>query len=253
MTEKVGTNVEIFLLDEKDKVKTAVDAVMDGKIMLLRVGSVFSFILNPNIAGIINKFNILKERHYAQTMSVVCTYEHAKRIVDRNKVNEDFFRISADLCSKVIVRIPVDTTATLPFPYNTQDDTMQFLNFEKAHPIRRAFLEELAVRGCEYVSITSGNLHDAPTIEDFESAKMLAAVFNIKASFLGMHDLETVVADIPEDKCAHNGSYIILSFCNPKAIEVKRLANKTDRAFTERYLQELFKTVHTQTPLTYAL
>lgn len=253
MIEKVSKCIEVFSLNENTEVKAVVDAVMGGNIILLRVGSVFSFILNPNIAGLIDKFNVLKERRKHQTMSVVCTYEQAKQIVDRSRVNEDFFRIPAYLCASVIVRIPVDTTITLPFPYNSQERTMQFLNFDEMHPIRNALREELSVRGCEYLSITSANLHGAPTIEDLEAAKLLAALFNIKASFLGMHDIQTVVADIPSDRNAHKGSYIIVSFCNPNAIEVKRLANKTDMEVTDRYLKELFANIPTQTPLVYAL
>lgn len=253
MIEKIVSNIEVFSLSEKEDIQSAVNAVMDGKITLLRAGSVFSFILNPNIAGLIDRFNILKERHNTQTMSVVCTYEKAKQIVDKKRVNEDFFRLSADFCSKVIVRIPMVDTVNPSFSYNTQDGTVQFLSFEKAHPIRNIFQEELAKRGCEVISITSGNLHGAPTIEDFESAKILAALFNMKSVFLGMPDLQTVVTDIPTDKGGHKGSYIILSFCNKNAIEVKRLANKSDREFTEKYLKELFTKFNFQTPLVYAL
>ena len=253
MTEKVSRYIEVFSLNEKADITSAVDAVMNGRITLLRVGSVFSFVFNPNIAGLADKFNMLKERQTGQLNSVVCTYEQAKQIVDRNRVNEDFFRLSAYFCSRVLVRIPIDGAAAFPFPYNTKDGTMQFLNFAETHPIRNAFREELAARGCEYISITSGNIHGAPTIEDLGSAKMLAALFNIKASFLGMHDVQTVVTDIPADEGAHKGSFAILSFCNPNAIEVKRLANKSDREVTEKYLKELFAKVQTQTPLEYAL
>lgn len=253
MIEQVSKEVEVFSLNDITELKSAVDAVMDGKITLLRVGYVFSFILNPYIEGLACKFNMLKDRQKWQTMSAVCTYRQAKQIVDRSRVNEDFFRITPYLCSKVLVRIPIDITITLPLPYSVEDGTLQFMDFEEAHPIRNAFRKELFNRGCEYISITSGNLHGAPTIGDLESAKMLAALFNIKASFLGMNDIQTVVTDIPADKSAHEGSYIILSFCNPDAIEIKRLANKTDKAFTDNFLKELFAEIHTQTPLIYAL
>ena len=253
MIEKVSKYLEVFSLNEKAEVKSAADAVMNGKITLLRVGPVFSLVYNPKIAGLTNKLNLLKERRKGQLISLACTYEQAKQIVDRDRVNEDFFRIPAYLCGRVLVRIPIDTTIKHPFPYNKKEGNMQFIDFKEGHPFRKAFRDELAARGCEYISITSGNVHGAPTIEDLESAKMLAVLFNIKASFFGISDLQTVVTDIPEDKGAHKGSYIILSFCNPNAIEIKRLANKTDREFTERYLQELFAKIHTQTPLEYAL
>ena len=251
--EKISTYIEVFTLNETSKIEPAVNAVMDGKIILLKLGSVFSFVFDPRIAGLAEKFNVLKNRKDWQSMNVVCTYKQAKQIVDRNRVNEDFFRIPANFCSKVIVRIPIDTTVPLPFQYNLKEGTMQFISFEEEYPILNAFREELAARGCEYTSITSGNVHGAPTIEDLESAKMLATVFNIKASFFGMNDVQTVVIDVPTEKGAHKGSFIIVSFCNPNAIEVKRLANKTDREVTERYLKELFAGVHTQTPLLYAL
>jgi tRNA A37 threonylcarbamoyladenosine synthetase subunit TsaC/SUA5/YrdC len=253
MKENVSKAIEVFSLNELTDIKPAADAVMDGKITILKVGSVFSIIYNPNIAGLTNKICLLKERRKEQLMSVVCTYEQAKQFVDRSRVNEDFFRLSAEFCSKAIVRIPVDPAVTPPFPYCTDEGTVQFLTFETTHPMRNAFKEELAARGCEYISITSGNITGAPTIDDLESAKSLAAVFNIKAEFAGMTDVQTVVTDIPEDEGGHKGSYIILSFCNPNAIEVKRLANKTDRKVTEEYLKKLFAKVQTQTPLVYAL
>ena len=253
MIEKVCTSVEVFTLVEEADIGPAVDMVLSGNITILRVGSVYSIVFDPRVAGLIDKVNVLKDRHKEQLFSLVCTYEQAIELVDRNRVNEDFFRLSARFCGRVIVRIPVDAAGPLPFPYNSDERTLQFLSFEHTHPVRDAFREELAARGCEYLSITSGNIHGAPTIEDLESAKMLAALFNIKASFLGMDDMQTIVTDIPGDTGAHKGSYIILSFCNPAAIEIKRLANKSDREVTERYLKELFADIETQTPLVYAL
>jgi len=251
MIEKVSNDIKVYHLKYAAEIKPVIDAIIDGKIILLKLGSVFSFIFNPNIADLTDKFNLLKARQSSQVLSVVCTYEQAKQIVDKERVNDDFFRIPAYFCSRVIVRIPVDTSSS--FPHDKAEGTMQFLSFEEMHPIHRALREELFARGCEHMLITSGNIHGAPTIEDLESAKMLATLFNIEASFLGMSNVETIVADIPECKGIHKGSYIILSFCNKHAIEVKRLANKVDREVTEKYLKELFANVHTKTPLEYAL
>lgn len=253
MRETVSQYIEVFSLDNIVEAEAAAQAVMEGKITLLRAGAVFSFVLNPNIPGLTEKFNVLKERQEWQTMSVVCTYEQALQIVDKKRINRDFFCLTPSICSKVIVRIPVDASRTLPFSYNSKEGTLQFLSFEQAHPFLNDLRRKLANRGCEYLSITSGNLHGAPTIEDVESAKRLAALFNMKVSFLGMHDMQTVVTDAPAEKSAHRGSYAILSFCNPEAIEVKRLANKSDKEFTERYLKELLGEVHTQTPLEFVL
>jgi len=251
--EKIIETVEIFSLTENSDVTPVADAIMDGNITVLKVGSVYSIVFRPTSSGLKEKTTRLKGRSKGQYMSVVCTYEQAKQIVDRKQVNRDFFSLSEDFCSKILVRIPVDKTITLPFPYNSQEGTLQFLNFGKVHPLRCAFREELASRGCEYISITSGNIHSAPTIEELEPAKMLAVLFNITASFLGIHDTQTVVTDIPTDRGAHKGSFAILSFCNPDAIEIKRLANKVDREVTEKYLEELFTEVNTQTPLVFAL
>jgi len=253
MTEKVSKYIDVFSLNKKTDIEPVADAFMSGKITLLRVGPVFSLIINPNIEGLIDKLNVLKSRQKKQLMSVVCTYEQALKIVDKNRVNKDFFRLNPSFCSKAIIRIPVDTAIAPSFPYNSKEGSLQFLSFEETHPLRSAFSEEVAVRGCGYIAITSGNIGGAPTITDLEPAKDLALLLNLKASFLGMHDIQTVVADIPGDKGTHKGSYVILSFCNPDAIEVKRLANKTDREMTEKLLNELFPEVHTQTPLVYAL
>jgi len=253
MIEKISSSVEIFTLNDKRGVKAAADAVIGGKILLLRVGPVFSFIINPYITDLKNKLNDLKERGKRQVLSAVCTYGQAGQIAGSDRINEDFFKLSPYLCGKIIVRIPVNTQLALPFPYNTEDGTMQFLDFSETHPMRRAFAQELALRGCEYVSITSGNISGAPTIEDLDSAKQLAVLFNLKASFLGMPEVRTAVADIPGDAGGHKGSYCILSFCNPGAVEVKRLTNMGDRDFTDRYLKGLLSDVPMKTPLVYSL
>ena len=186
-------------------------------------------------------------------MSMVCTYGQAKKIVDMKRVNQDLFHLTPEFCGKAIIRIPVEASFAPPFPHDTDEGTAQFLSFEGTHPLRDAFREELATRGCKYIPITSGNISGAPTIEDFESAKKLAAHMRTRASFMGMDGIKTAVIDIPSDKGDHKGSFIILSLCNPKAIEVKRLADKTDRDATEKYLDELLPSVQRQTPLVYAL
>ena len=253
MIENVIQAVEVFSLQDLEDSKPAIDAVMAGKITLLKVGSIFSIVYNPAVTALTEKICLLKERRKEQSMSVVCTYEQAKEFVDKNRVNKDFFRLSASFCSKVILRIPVDPMAALPFSYHMEEETVQFFSFETTHPLRSAFQKTLAARGCEYLSITSGNLSGAPTIEDLESAKLLAAVFNAKASFFGMEDTQTLVTDIPEDRGAHAGSFAILSFCNQNAIEVKRLVNKVDRELTEIHLKKTLAKVHTQTPLVYTV
>jgi len=253
MTEKVSKYIDVFSLKTKADIEPVADAFMGGKIILFRVGPVYSMIINPDITGLIKNLNVLKSRQKKQLMSTVCTYEQALKVVDKNRVNKDFFRLTSSFCGKAIIRIPVDAAIAPSFPYNPEGGSIQFLSFEATHPLRSAFKEEIAVRGCEYIAITSGNINGAPTIDDLETAKELALFLNLKASFLEMHDIKTIVADIPGDKGAHKGSYVILSFCNPDAIEVKRLANKTDREMTEKLLTGLFTELQTQTPLIYTL
>jgi len=253
MIETISNDIEVYTLKDKTDIGPAADAFLCGRITLMKVGSVFSIVYNPNIAGLTEKICVLKGRQNKQFMSVVCTYNQAKRIVDENRVNEDFYRLSPDFSSRAIVRIPVKRNTTLPFPYNEEEGTLQFLDFEKAHSLRNAFREELVSRGCAIIPITSGNIHGASTVEDLESAKRLAALFNMKAAFLDMDTVQTIVVDIPQDKGDHKGSFMIISFCNPYAIEVKRLANKTDRETTERHIAQLLENTIMKTPLLYAL
>ena len=251
MIEKMSAYIDVFTLMEKSDVIYAADAVMSGKITLLNLGSVFTFVIDPIQNGLMDRFNLIKERQDGQILSLACTYEQAKQFVDKERVNQDFFRLSEEFTGRVIVRIPIDQSLTLPFPYNTLDGTTQFLNIAQTHPLRRALIEELTARGCEYLSITSGNVHGAPTVEDLASAKRLAGLVNMKAPFFGMDAMSAVVTDVPGDKAYHNGSYIILSFCNPDAIEVRRLANKSDMYVTKKLLSVLLEGLDLQTPLIY--
>jgi len=253
MIEKICENVEVITLTKNSDVKCAADAIRNGKITLLNLGSVFTFVIDPAQDGLMDKFNLLKERGDRQILSLACTYEQAGNFVDKNRVNQDFFRLSEELASHAIVRIPVDLSLKIPFPYNEKDGTVQFLNIFHTHPMRKALMQELTAGGCEYLSITSGNVHGASTAEDLDSAKRLAALTNIKAAFFGMDSLSTVVTDVPNDKASHKGSYVILSFCNPDQIEIKRLANKADKSVTERHIEKLFEKTDFQTPLVYNL
>jgi SepF-like predicted cell division protein (DUF552 family) len=55
MIERVSKSIEVFSLNEKTDLESAVDAIIDGKIVLMKVGSVFSFVFNPNIANLMDK------------------------------------------------------------------------------------------------------------------------------------------------------------------------------------------------------
>ena len=253
MIEKISAYFDVFTLREKSDVMYAADAIISGKITLLNLGSVFTFVLNPEKESLLSMFNLLKERQEGQILSLACSYTQAKQFVDKERVNPDFFRLSDEFAGRVIIRVPVDQSLDLPFPYNRVDGSTQFLNIAQTHPMRKALIEELTARGCEYLSITSGNVHGAPTVEDLDSAKRLAALINIKAPFFKMDPMCTVVTDVPGDKAYHKGSYVILSFCNPDAIEVRRLSGNNDRQASEDLLDLLFKGLDIQTPLLYKL
>ncbi|MCL2664692.1 MAG: hypothetical protein FWE82_03690, partial [Defluviitaleaceae bacterium] len=239
-------------LDRAADMEAAADAFAGGKIVLLRLGSIYSLIINPQVKDLADKLNLLKERRGDQIMSVVCTSPQAKKNADKSRVNGDFYNLPDDFAGRVIVRIPVAADGPLPFPYHIEKGTMQYLSFEGTHPLRETFGRKIAERGCDYAAITSANIGGAPTIEDIAPAKKLALLFNIKSEFACLN-AQTVVAEIPGDAGGHRGSLAIVSFCNKDAIEVKRLADKNDRRLTEKYLADLFANIKTETPLVYAL
>jgi len=251
MTEYMNVPLDIFSINDAKDVKAATDSLFAGQLSLLRVGSVFSFVLNPYIHGLVDNLNRLKERGKEQFMSIVCTYEQALSLVDTSRVNEDFYNINPFVCSNALIRFPIDTTKDIPFIYNEADGTVQFISFENTNPLRREYKNILYDAGCQYISITSGNVHNAPTIENIHDAKLLAAFMNIKAEFLGIPHQKTTITDIPDDHSLHKGSYIVLSFCNKEQVEIKRLANKGDAALTKNVLPILLKDVVFKTKLVY--
>ena len=244
--------IDIITLRRKSDAANAVKALLAGKILVMKMGSIFGLFFNPQIPNLVDCLNKLKMREITQSLSLICTCAQAKKIADESRINSDFFRITPDMCRKVIVRFPIHTELDWPFPYNTDDGSVQFQSFEESHPILRELQKLLYTKGCPFLSGTSGNIHGSPTVETLADAKRLAVLFNIEASFWGLKT-ETIVVDIPSANGENKGSFPIIGFSNPNAIEVKRLMNKTDRELTERYLTPLLALQKFETPLIYTV
>ena len=244
--------IDIITLRRTADAAKAVNALLAGKILVMKMGSIWGLFFNPQIPHLVDCLNKLKLREVTQSLSLICTCKQAKEMADKERVNRDFFNITPDICRKVIVRFPLNTALNLPFPHNTDDGTVQFQSFETSHPILREIQRLLAVKGCPFLSGTSGNIHGSPTIETLTEAKRLAVLFNIEASFWGLKT-ETAVIDIPAANGKNKGSFPIIGFSNPQAIEVMRLMNKTDRELTERYLTPITEKYRFETPLVYTV
>ena len=244
--------VDIITLRRTSDIAKAVKALLAGKILVMKMGSIWGLFFNPQISHLVDCLNKLKMREVTQSLSLISTCDQAKRIADKGRINNDFFKITPDMCRKVIIRFPVNVNLDLPFPYNTDDSTVQFQSFEASHPLLRELQKVLFINGCQFLSGTSGNIHGSPTIETFSDARRLAVLFNIEASFWNLK-AETVVVDIPAANGENKGSFPIIGFSNPQAIEVKRLMNKNDRELTERYLTPIIISHGFETPLVYTV
>ena len=242
--------VDIITLRRAADAAIAVNALLAGKILIMKMGSIWGLFFNPQIPHLVDCLNKLKMREATQSLSLICTCEQAKKIADKERVNRDFYNITPDICRKVIVRFPLNTAINLPFPHNTDDGTAQFQSFESSHPILREIQRLLNIKGCLFLSGTSGNIHGSPAIETLTDAKRLAVLFNIEASFWELKT-ETIVVDIPSANGRNKGSFPIVGFSNPQAIEVMRLMNKTDRKMTEQYLTPILAEYGFETPLVY--
>ena len=252
MKKNAKEYIDVLTLHRKANVVHVVKALFAGKILIMKMGSIYGLFFNPQIPYLVDHLNKLKMRETTQSISLICTCAQAKKIADTSRVNHDFFKITPDMCRKMIVRFPINISLNLPFPYNKDNGTIQFQSFEAAHPILSELQSLLMIQGCPYLSGTSGNIHGAPTIETLADAKRLAVLFNIEASFWGLKT-ETIVVDIASATGDNKGSFPIVSFENQNAIEVKRLMNKTDRERTEHYLAPIFAEHKFETPLIYAV
>ena len=242
--------IDVITLRKAADATKAANALLAGRLLVMKMGSIWGLFLNPQKAHLAADLNKLKMRDAAQSLSLICACDHAKKIADKERVNRDFFAITPDFCRKVITRFPLNMSLDLPFPHDAGDGSVQFQSFEAAHPILREIQRLLLAKGCPYLSGTSANIHGAPTIETLADAKRLAVVFNIEASFFRMKT-ETIVVDIPAANSGNKGSFPIVGFGNRQAIEVIRLVNKTDRKQTNEYLAPIIAAHRFETPVVF--
>jgi hypothetical protein len=232
-------SVECYSLTSRRGLQAAVSALVDGQILLLRLGIMYGLVVNPRIAGLSEKLNALKGRESGQHLSLICTRQQASGIVDWTRAHTDLRFATPDLCSKAIIRIPLDLSVEFSFPYNREQRSIQFLSLEQAGPHLRTFQRELSAAGCPYLLATSGNVHGGRAVKTPADARRLAAMLNTKADFLGFPGVRTAIADMPRDETAYNGSFPILSFCDPAVVEVKRLIAHADRTATEALVSDM--------------
>ena len=253
MKQSIKEYVEVITLRKKSDIAKATGALLSGKLAVMKMGSIYGLFFNPQIPGLANTLNRLKMRVVSQSLSLLCSCEQAKAFADRERVNADFYNITPELCHKVLVRFPVNTSLDLPFPYNASNGTVQFYSLEATHPILCDFQRHLFTDGCPCLSGTSANIHGAPTIETLADAKRLAVLFNIEASFWGLENIEIVVIDVPAAHNCNQGSFPILGFDNPASIEVVRLMNKVGREATAQYLEPVIQMHNFASPLIFAV
>ena len=110
----------MLIINSTDDVPYVVKQFFAGKILLLKLGEVYAFVLNPQIEGLADKLNRLKGRTASQYLSIICSYAFMLNYVDIERVNSDFFEIGEVICGKALVRILLDPNKNIPFPYNEE-------------------------------------------------------------------------------------------------------------------------------------
>ena len=241
-------STETIFLKSPDDAKAAAGHILSGNILLLFLGDVYGFAFDPGINGLADKLNRLKGRAANQYLSLFCNHEKALLLVDKERVNRDFFTIAGLLSGKAHIRIPLKENPPFAFPYNEDDRTVQFISLDATHPMLSALFNELSAHGCPTISGTSGNLHGQPTCASLGEAEKLAGILNVKAKEYGYDDTKIVVADIPSFHCEIKGSFPIVSFLNPEAVEILRHIGN-DPAATRRFLDKELKGVKMETSI----
>jgi len=229
-----------LIINSTDDVPYVAKQFLAGKILLLKLGEVYAFVLNPQIEGLADSLNRLKGRTAGQHLSVICSYAFMLSFVDRERVNADFFEVGEVLSGKALVRIPIDPNKNIPFPYNEEYKSIQFLDFYSCHPLLGKFQTEIERQGCLFALSTSGNIHGAPTCVNLDEARELASVLNAKAIDSSADNVQIIVVDIPSLHREYKGSFPIVSFENQTAIEILRFIEGSPD-FTYRYLMPYLK------------
>ena len=237
-----------LIINSIDDVPYAAEQFLTGKILLMQLGELYTFIINPQIDGLAENLNILKGRTSSQYLTTVCSYTFILSYIDRERINLDFYDVGEVLSGIALIRAPVDFQKSIPFPCNNDDKSAQFLNFASCHPLLGAFQAEIERQCCPFALATSGNLHGAPSCVNLEEALALANVINKKARVLSMDNVDVIVVDIPSIHREYKGSFPIVSFENPSAIEILRFIEGSPNA-TYQYLIPYLKGRRTNTEL----
>jgi len=246
--EKIVTHtISTYNIDHDTDLRAVVNHIINGDVVLLKVGGVYSFIINPYIKDLLSKFNIIKQRKANQVLSVVACYASIQKIIDKTRINPDYYILPENLSSKFIFRVPIIKN-DYPFSYHNTNNTLQYITFDHGNLYRKKLLELLNEKGIEFLSITSGNVSGAPTVTEDLDALELAVVFNEYAHMLDI-DLKTVVALNKTDTYDHKGSYLIIDFSKPENVEIKRYINKDDIKTTHEFLEKYHIGKNFSTPL----
>ena len=227
-----------------------VDLVMDGRILLLKLGTLYALTFNPLIEGLEQKLDLIKGRRSNQHFTLICNYNQALEILDNERINRDFYNIGECFSSKALLRIPLKATDTLPFPYNRELRTVQYISLLGIHPLLNMLSAELARSGCTYLSTTSGNLHGEPTCQTLGEAEILAARCDVRIRELGITDTRVYVVDVPDLEAEYRGSFPIVSFLNPEKVEILRNI-ENDPVVTERFIRKGLQGLKVETSVAY--
>ena len=224
--------------------------LMDGQILLLKLGTLFALTFNPSVEGLEQKLDRIKGRRSNQHFTLICNYGQALELIDRERINIDFFNIGESFGSKAILRVPLKVDNVLPFPYNRELNTVQYVNIQGIHPLLNKLTDELARLGCRYLSTTSGNLHGEPTTRFINEAETLAIRCNERILEMGITGTKVIVVDIPGLEAEYKGSFPILSFLNPGQVEVIRNIENNPE-LTRRYIQKGLEGLEYETVVAY--
>ena|GEM_PF-1794481 len=226
------------------------DLFFNGQILLLKLGTLYALTFNPAIEGLDHKLDKIKGRRSNQHFTLICNYDQALEILDADRINKDFYNIGESFSSKALLRIPLKATDTLPFPYNKEQNTVQYVSIEGIHPLLKTLSLELSRRSSRYMSTTSGNLHGEPICQFLSEAEVLAAKCETRIQELGISDTKVFVVDIPDLEAEYKGSFPIVSFVNPEQIEVIRnIENNLE--LTQRFIQKELQGLQVETSVAY--
>jgi hypothetical protein len=244
--------LDVSYLEDEGAVARVAAETASGKILIVDMRGVYGFVYNPFIPDLYDTLALLKGRENNQFFNLAASYEKLlTEVVDKKRVNPDFFHLNETICAKIIVRIPNRELDVEPIG-NPSEMTVQSLSFEGIDPLLAKFQKHIQKIGVYFTAGTSGNLHRLPSITDPAAAERFAAALNLTAQANGI-DANIIVAHLTRHRSPSKGSYPIFSFLEKNKIEIIRLVNKTDYEETERVKNYLLSHCQLQTPIVYNL